>query len=78
MTPQRALLIVGSPSASRVLTCKKIDLLGHFRAALLPYVGMALVLWGIPLLPVAVLALLAALVYEACNKTRRPAVVALS
>jgi hypothetical protein len=26
---------------------------------------MALVLWGIPLLPVAVLALLAALVYEA-------------
>jgi hypothetical protein len=39
---------------------------------------MALVLWGIPLLPVAVLALLAALVYEAWNKTRRPAVVALS
>jgi len=43
-----------------------------------PYVGMALVLWGIPLLPVAVLALLAALVYEAWNKTRQPAVVAVS
>jgi len=39
---------------------------------------MALVLWGMPLLPVAVLALLAALVYEAWNRTRRPAGVAIS
>jgi alpha-1,2-mannosyltransferase len=43
-----------------------------------PYVGMVLVLWGIPLLPVAVLALLAALVYEAWNQSRRLAVVAVS
>jgi hypothetical protein len=43
-----------------------------------PYVGMALVLWGIPLLPVAVLVLLATLVYEAWNEGRRPAVVAVS
>jgi hypothetical protein len=41
-----------------------------------PYVGMALVLWGLPLLPVAVLALLAALVYEAWNQSRRPVAVA--
>jgi hypothetical protein len=43
-----------------------------------PYVGMAVVLWGIPLLPVAVLALLAALVYEAWDQARQPAVVAVS
>jgi hypothetical protein len=42
-----------------------------------PYVGMALVLWGIPLLPVAVLALLAALVYEAWSQSRRPVMVAV-
>jgi hypothetical protein len=35
-----------------------------------PYVGMALVLWGTPLLPVAVLALLGALVYEAWTQAR--------
>jgi hypothetical protein len=37
---------------------------------------MALVVWRIPLLPVAVLALLAALVYEAWNQSRRPVAVA--
>jgi hypothetical protein len=43
-----------------------------------PYVGMVLVLWGIPLLPVAVLALLAALVYEAWGQSRRPVAVAVA
>jgi hypothetical protein len=39
---------------------------------------MVLVLWGIPLLPVAVLALLAALVYEAWGQSRRPVAVAVA
>jgi len=38
---------------------------------------MVLVLWGIPVLPAAVLALLAALVYEAWDQARQPAVAAV-
>jgi alpha-1,2-mannosyltransferase len=71
--PAAALLIWARRGAPAPVTLAALGLLWF-----VPYVGMALVLWGIPLLPMAVLALLAALVYEVWNKARRPAMVAVS
>lgn len=71
-----AALIAWATRGAAGLTPLTLAALGVFW--FVPYVGMALALWGVPLLPLAVLALLGALVYEAWKGSRRPAVVAVA
>lgn len=70
-----AALLAWATRSARSVAPLTLGALGLF--GFVPYVGMALVLWGVPLLPVAVLALLGALRYEAWTQSCRSATVAV-